>query len=264
MSKFLRIVKTDLYRSLLSMRFLNSVILVIFICILASIDNFQKQSDAVYIYDIMVELSPFRNIILIIAAIPFVTSFCSDWNNQYIKPFVIRTGVNNYSWSKVFVSAITSFLVAFLGLMAFVLIMGFKYSLYDQDISGNYMQSKPYGFLLSNLPIIYLAARIFCYSAYTVFWCILGLCISAIIPNRFVASTAPLISFYVVDTIIMDIPDNISLYFNTRYLSKGDQIFHAGALVHILYVFLFFIGLSLLMGYLFKRIVKRRVRNEYI
>lgn len=69
-----------------------------------------------YCFEIFLGLTMFKKLVVLFAAIPYVSSFCVDWKYQYIKPVVVRTGIKRYVWSKIITCFISGFLTVFIGL----------------------------------------------------------------------------------------------------------------------------------------------------
>ena len=258
-----KIIKTEIYRVIASPLFWISFIIIIVFCYMSCYEEIRyiDTNDVEYIFDLMLGLGSFKNMIIFAASIPYMASFCSDWNNKFIQSVAIRSGVSSYAKSKLIVNIITTFLLVFLSLISFVLLLNLKMPLTYQDINSGVIISKPYGYILmGNSPIIYFIIRSFLISISAVFWCTVGLYISSYIPNNFVAISTPFISFYLLGEIGEFLPH----FFNFRMLAYGFDVINKGALITIIYTLVFFTVLTLIVGMLFIRNVKRRVGNELI
>ncbi|MDC3424449.1 hypothetical protein NC797_07995 [Aquibacillus sp. 3ASR75-11] len=212
-----------------------------------------------YSLDIFVGLTMLKKLVVLFAALPYAASFCSDWKFQYIKPVVIRTGLNKYVWSKVFTCFLSGFLTVFIGLIIFITILAFKMPLISYENLDTSI-FPPFGPLALDLPILYLLAKIFVFSLAAALWTVVGLTISAFIPIHFVAVAAPVIASYILEELTMSLPKWLNLYLLTR----SANVIQQGALVSFTYFIFIFILFSVLAGMLFSYQVRRRIRNEVV
>lgn len=258
-------------RRIISMNFMQvfrfpafylSILGVCLICCFSIKDEYslsKSMSSAYHFFDLLIGFTMYKKLIVLIAAIPFTASFCSDWNCQYIKPIVIRSGIFQYSFAKVFTCFLSSFLVVFIGLSLFIMLLVTQIPLYPN--SAEPFATPPFAELAQgSFPILYIAAEGFVFSLAASFWSVVGLAVSAYIPNRFVAISTPLIASYILEELTSFFPDWLNLY----YLTRSSDVLHQGAVVSFCYFFLIFVVLSFFVGIIFYRQVRRRMRNEVV
>ena len=215
--------------------------------------------DLAYVMDLLMDLSLFQQLVILLAAIPTAAGFCNDWCCQFIRPVVTRSGIHRYALSKLLICALTSFLVVMIGMTLFFSVM----SLYLPAAHDNPINAPvpPYGSLLEGpAPFLYIlcVASLFALSASL--WAVVGLAVSARLPNKFVAVSTPLIASYLVQELTKSLPPQFNLY----YLSRARNILGQGAAVSFLYSAFVFMALIGLAGYFFYVTVQRRVQNELV
>lgn len=213
-----------------------------------------------YYLDIFIGLTMFKKLVVLFAALPYVSSFCSDWKFQYIKPLVIRTGITNYIWSKVFTSFVSGLLTVFLGMVLFIVLLSFKVPLFpiEHVNVAIYLPFAPLA--LGDFPILYLLAQSFVFSMAAALWTVTGLALSAFIPIHFVAVAAPVIASYILEEMTQFLPKWLNLY----YLTRSSDVIQQGPMLSFVYYCFIFILFAILAGYLFDYQVRRRLRNEVV
>lgn len=231
-----------------------------FISIWERISTSEAGITVFYCLDIFIGLTMLKKLVVLFAALPYVSSFCSDWKCQYIKPVVIRTGIKKYVWSKIITCFVSGFLTVFIGLILFITLLSFKVPMFP---SGNLDQvlHPPFGPLaVGDFPILFLLAQCFVFSMAAALWTVVGLAVSAFIPIHFVAIAAPVIASYVLEEMTTLLPSWLNLY----YLTRSADVIHQGPLISFAYFCFIFILISVLAGLLFDYQVKRRLRNEVV
>ena len=207
--------------------------------------------------EMLIGLSMFKKILVVLAAVPFVSSFCSDWNMQFIRPVIIRSGVRRYIWSKIGVCTLSSFITIFMGFFLFIFVCSIWVPVYPQDLSSEIFP--PFEILAtSSVPFLYLVIKVFIFSIGCSFWVITGLTISAFIPNRFVSLIVPLASSYIIE----ELTENFPSWINPYRLTRAKDVINQGAVVSFVYYVFIFALLICLLGLIFSWQVRRRIRNE--
>jgi hypothetical protein len=276
--KFLNTLKSDFKRSFCSPKFFIAVLLIPIMCFVILGNDIVKSwlqedknhiytSDTLYYLDLLFNFSQFRQILLVISAIPFVTSFCNDWNNKYVMPLAVRSGIKRYSISKITTIFLSSFAVIFLGLTIFILIISINSPFINLQ-SGNtaYMiiEKNFYGDILKSSPLMLFITRLSITAVSSASWCTFALTVSALLPNKFLALGAPFIGFYFYNIILIFIPQNISKFFDADNLPGASQLISENSYLNLLYVYSFFSVTSIICGIVFHNIVKRRLGNELV
>jgi len=213
-----------------------------------------------YCLDIFLGLTMFKKLVVLFAAIPYVSSFCADWKYQYIKPVVVRTGIKRYVWSKIITCFISGFLTVFIGLLFFTVILSFKMPYFPTE---NIEQAiyPPFSPLAEGpIPILYLLSHMVVFSLAASLWTVVGLTMSAFIPIPFVAIATPVVASYILEELTALFPSWINLH----ALTNSMDVIHQGPLISLFYFCFVFILFSLLAGLLFDFQVRRRIRNEVV
>ncbi|MEG2290663.1 MAG: hypothetical protein RR891_08120 [Clostridium sp.] len=259
-----RTLKTELYRVITSPLFwITFPLITVFSCLSCYEDLAKNLSghDVTYIYEILFGLGAFKNMVILLAPMPYISTFCSDLNNNFIQDIIIRDGVKAYSKAKIVVNILVTFLVCFFGLMFFVVLLNLTMPLLSQSIDSQMLMDKPYGhILLGRTPILYFIIKSFLFSLSAAFWSTVGLYISSYIPNNFVAISAPFVSYYILGEIGEFLPP----FFNFRLLAEGYNIINQNATITIIYTFIFYAILTMGVSGLFIKNIRRRIGNELI
>jgi len=234
------------------------VTILCFISVWEELNSFE--GNVVYYFDIFIGLTMFKKLVVLFAAFPYVASFCSDWKCQFIKPVVIRTGINKYVWSKIVTCFISGLLTVFIGEILFIILLSFKFPMFPiEDL--NQVLLPPFKSLGTGVfPPLYLLAQSFVFSMAAALWTVVGLTFSAFIPIHFVAIAVPVIASYFLENVTTLLP----LPFNLYNLTRSVDVIHQGPFVSFIYFCFIFILLTILTGFLFSYQVKRRLRNEVV
>lgn len=117
----------------------------------------------------------------------------------------------------------------------------------------------PYCEFLNNAGLrwLYPVTRIFVFSVSCAVWCVMGLTLSAFVPNKYVAVCAPVVASYVVERVTMQLP----VWFNLYSLSLSVPLIH-NSITTFVYTMLAFTGISVLCGFTFYFVLRKRVQNE--
>lgn len=263
-----RAITMDFRQMLSAPGFYAAVAGVVLLCFLCSweylrtgpVVNSSVGYDVIYFFELLVNLSMFKKVLVMLAAIPFTASFCSDWNCQYIRPVVVRSGVRKYAWSKVLVCAVSSFAAIFVGMLLYAGLLSIQLNLPLYSKNPINPPAPPYGSLLGSVPLLYLMIILAIFSLAAALWCVVGLMMSAFIPNRFVAIATPLIASYLLEELSQGLPPWLDLY----YLTRARNVIGLGAGLSFAYTSFVFLLLMFFAGLVFVRTVKRRVRNELV
>jgi hypothetical protein len=121
------VVFADISISILSKKMILSIISVFLLCIIGIhkyvvFDHLQSM-DVLYFLELLTGLSMFKKLLIIVAGMPFVIGFCQDWNSQYVRFLVIRSGIKRYICSKILVCAASSLLAVIIGMALFLLLI---------------------------------------------------------------------------------------------------------------------------------------------
>ena len=157
----------------------------------------------------------------ILAVLPASTLFCKDYNSGYIKAVLFRTNKQKYSCEALLCSSIAGGLAVFLPSLIsslFFIIIG-KPNL-AENLRPGYSTIFDESFFApiqfvwgGGLVVIILLVLAFIFGAV---WSNIGLCISAVIPNRYITLAAPFtlyfamhLLFYRIDGLLLLSPVNM-------------------------------------------------------
>ena len=213
-------------------------------------------ADVINAFLLLLHLDAFRKILPLFAALPFAAQFSKEWNSHIFDSILYRSNIRSYVTAQISACIISSFLVCFLGLMAFTVYAGIQK---PWDI-GLFEPCPPYGFWLSHdMPLGYIIAVSSIFSMSCSLWSICGLALSSIFPNIYVALVSPFICSYLVEHLTNKCPP----YMNFFTIALGVQVLNSeNGLANYFYTIAFYLFCMILVGSLFGIIIKKRVRNE--
>lgn len=223
--------------------------------------TFFSYADILFMFKYATGGSSFNHVLLLFCALPYTTSFCNDWNSKYIRSVVARMGTRRYALCKIISCALSSGTAMVLGIILFTLPLTLRIPLVDTSSRlANYQQfitTLGGGFLLNGHFIMYFIVYIYLAFLAAAFWSVLGLCVSAYIPNKFVALFTPFIGLYVLAYITSKFP----IWLQLNKITNGDCIIN-GTFVSIIYATIFVTVLIACVGLLFYKTIERRLSNE--
>lgn len=210
----------------------------------------------VYHVNLFLDLDAYRKVISVFAALPFAANFAEEWKEAVTVSCVTRRNVRKYALDNIVFCWVTSLLAVFLGIMLFAGVYSLFIPFYIYDPNPKFT---PYGiFLDTGYPLLFLTARVFIFSASCAMWSVMGMLLSAIFPNKYIAICSPLVASYIIERFSMQLPTFFDLYaLSLSYLDSG--LNPALAFFYSLGVFA---AISAICGLIFYHIVKRRVRCE--
>lgn len=206
-------------------------------------------------------------LIVLISALPVVTGFCKDWNTGYIRLAAGRAGVSKYMRHKVYACIAGTFITAFIALSIFTLLLRIIMPMTTEAGIANLEFLYPFGGMVEQYPYVYQFMRIICFSSFCTVWSVLGLALSAYIPNRYVVCASSFVIYYVMEQIFNNkVADYVPTWLSIPYLgitTLTTPLF-GNVLLDFLYINVLFVGLALAAGTIFVHGAKRRMRNEII
>lgn len=215
--------------------------------------NKYEISDAQHTLNALMNFVSYRKMFVLAAALPFAANFADEWNSKIVVNCITRKNTIWYTCSNVAACFVSAFAVIFAGMMIFVLIQSMRVPLYD-DTNPLYGSYAP--LIADGHPVIALTLQAFVYASSCAMWSVMGLTVSAFLPNKYVAICSPFVFSYIVERFTSNIPGRFSLAVLPYSRLSDDPIF----------VFLWsnfiFIAVSAVCGVIFTLKVKRRVENE--
>ena len=263
MKRFLGNVRVDLRRAFFSFGFILAVVgmcVALFSGASTEGRSIKDGTDVLYLY-MVAHGQGFSTLSMIFATMPFATSFCTDWNNQFIRPTVIRTNIKSYGISKVFTTALAGGSAVALGEVLFILLLRLYVPLVDRQghmLAGAGSDSV-YGSLLSSGNFAaYFASQILIVFFGAAFFAVLALWISTYLTNVFVTLASPVLSFYFITDFTREF--GLPAWLNIRFALAGR--FYNGQPVFSLMNLIFSCSfLCILMGMAIVRQIKRRLEH---
>ncbi len=206
--------------------------------------------------DLFLDLDAFRKLVTIFAAVPFTANFADEWKHNITASCISRKGIKKYALSNMSFCVITAFLAVFIGIMLYMLLAS-TFSEFDRP--GKYFDDVlPYSELMNmGLRWLYPVIRIFVFSASCAVWCSMGLMLSAIVPNKYIAICSPVVASYVIEQMLFQ----SSKYINLMSLSLSNCRI-GSSVTTFLYTMLVFAGITAVCGFLFYYFLRKRVQNE--
>lgn len=154
-----------------------------------------ETGDAVMAFSISLSLGYVAPILPLMAALPFGTAFCADWQSGYAPSVVVRSGRRRYLRSKAMACALSGGLASLMGMLAFILTLNLKFppdfsqTPYLGDITGlqtllGVGAGRYLCFFGAHLALAFLSGM---------FWALTALAFSAFYPNVALTLCAPLV-----------------------------------------------------------------------
>lgn len=254
MKRFLMMLSISCRRAVFSRLFFFGVIGVALIVFLTSYGMIDKQPDVISV----VLLSGSGNSLLILGILPllpFATTFASEWEERATNFWMIRTGVRSYAVCKILASALSGFLVTFIGMLLCALILLGWLPFFSHITTGDAYVP----LLEAGMPVRYLLVSAAHLSLSSALFATAAVWISAYMPNRFTALAGPVVLYFTIYrlTRFWDIPS----FLNLGALVEG--VYHAGTPLASFLVKLATVAvLCVLMGAGIVSQIRRRVLHD--
>lgn len=216
--------------------------------------NFYFQT-VVYHVDLFLHLDAYRKLLPVFGALPFTANFADEWKSGVTLGCALRRGVKKYAAANVLFCAVTSLLTVVLGMMLYVWIYSFFIPLYGEYNNPNTFLLG--GLLTGGLGWLYMLFQIFIFACSCSMWAVMGMLLSALMPNKYVAIASPFVASYIVERITLQFPQRLNLWL----LSLGAMEWKSDS-AGVLYTVGIFAAISAVCGILFYIVVRKRVRNE--
>jgi len=260
MSLFFYTAGGDLRRLIGSFRFAIAVIGLSGVTLLTLWDELQYtvpgETSITYIR-LLIDYWNFNMVYLLFAAIPSATVFCTDWENRYIRFSVLRSSKRIYAASKAMACFFSAFLVVALSEWLNIFLLSFWYPVTN---GPSEMDFGVYQVLADqNLVPLYFGIEILFKSLCAGFLCVFALWVSTKVTNVFITLAAPLLLFYVVNTVsaALRLPGILSI----AKLSRGFVAIGYDPALSVIYTAGVFLAASLLCSLAFVRSCRRRIIN---
>jgi hypothetical protein len=206
--------------------------------------------------DLLSFYSNFSKLMVLLSAVPSAVSFCDDYSGRYINYQVLRSGKKSYILGKLTMCVLSSFAVSFTGLMLYA----FYNLLRSGEIGGDTVNKGImfYDIIHSKFPFAVVIIRNFLFAMVSSVYAVMGYALSSVIPNRFVAVTAPLFMNMFMEEIMEFFPKMFNLY----RIQIGNKSFHTGSFGIVAFSVLVSLGYIIIFGLVFAYYTGRRVSND--
>ncbi len=250
-------LRAYLFKTLRSPLFYTAVFGVMALCSTMFLTESFFRGDVVQNVNIFLHIGVYRKALVVFSALPFAANFAEEWDSRVTVHCVSRKGVRKYAAANIFFCFVTAMLTVFLGMMLFCGIYSFFVPFY---LPGGNSYSFIFGKFLSNgHGEIFLTLMILVYAVSCAMWAVMGMLLSALIPNKYVAVCSPFAACYVIERISIQLSG-----------LKGDNLWYLSLsavhcdsdLLGFLYCTGVFVLISVLCGITFCILVQKRVRNE--
>lgn len=209
-------LKSELKLSIFNQGTLIAFVIIMFMFIKSMLDggvfqlnNLGDKFDYLYIITIPMALSGFLPFACIFPVMPYGTSFCDDYNSGYIKFITIRTGYKKYCFTRIATVGLSGGIAIFLPfLIIFIvaIIVGKPCTGIQED--QFYLYTMWENYVSAGGGSLVLAAKLLLAFLFGAVWSLVGLAVSAWIPNRYVTLIAPFIIYQSLWLLLDKVPYN--------------------------------------------------------
>lgn len=203
---FLRAFLNDLKRRVISPSFWIMTLLAAAAYIASSIEELKfawnsRTADVLYFFDMAHNIGYFSSISLLCCTAINCTSFLNDYHSFYYRSAALRSGKRNYALSKYLSCVVTGGLTLAIGLVLVFLILMIRFP-FISETSGaldSWLHSGYFGreILADGNNFGFAAVCAFLAFLFGAVWSAVGVCVSAFITDRYVASFSPYVIWYV-------------------------------------------------------------------
>lgn len=198
-------MKREIKNALFSVNFIGAVVITALTFLIGAYEDIGHSGGTIlYFFDICMQLSPLIVFIPFVASLPYGYRFIDEYNSNYYRFSLSRSGYKKYVFRKTVAVNLSSFLAVFLGLTFAVLFLlpfsekinfndVFHVQLYNTLVSG-----RTYGFLININEYLYIFVCVFFISLFASLWPIIGMIASTYIKNRYVSLIMPFIIFFLL------------------------------------------------------------------
>lgn len=178
-----------------------------------------SHADVLYFFDMAHNIGYFSSISLLCCTAINCTSFLNDYHSFYYRSATLRSGKRNYALSKYLSCVVTGGLTLALGLVLVFLILMIRFPFISEDSSvlDSWLHSGYFGKESLERGNYFGFAVICAFLAFLfgAVWSAVGVCVSAFITDRYVASFSPYVIWYVTKRLLKGI-------FRTEVIFRGN------------------------------------------
>ncbi|MDO4340539.1 MAG: hypothetical protein Q4C91_21035 [Eubacteriales bacterium] len=191
------VIKTDFGRALKSWRFPLAVVLMFLVWELNS-KRFVHSQDVLYLFVHVWGRSITPLLAMVVTSLVYVSSYCEDVENHFLRYCIKRTGIRKYIMSKLLVVFCTSFMVVVLGSILFIVRQRIDLPLAAADsiTVQNFKPESCFGWLLPEHTAAYMAVQLFMDGLYCASMSMLALALSTFVRNSHAVFALPFLLNY--------------------------------------------------------------------
>lgn len=245
----LRCLKTDIARSVFSLRFIISVI-GYGILLVANIPVDPWPSDPAYVFSLSYKYG-FYVFFFLCASSPYSTSYIKDAENGFLKSAASRISINTYGLSKCIATFLSGMCAVVLSTVIFIAFINVKFE--TADLSN--ISFSGWDIVITEVsPFAYYAVKTFVTALYGGTFALLALTVSTKIRNSFVIPVLPVLVYYAVNelSIMFSFPLWCDLSALIYIPVKSENL-----LASLLYVSGIFLGFCVILSVVFLRRLRK-------
>lgn len=193
-------LRVDLYRSIISWRFLAGIAGVAFTMYLASLEGIASDTSVTYMVWLIVYGMPFM-LCLVFSAFPFFGCFCEDFEQKYAHLQIERGNLVNYAVSKIITVMLAAMATMMLGVVLYVSILHFRLPWFDADDAVCQSAVTLGGFrsiISGGYYVLYFALFGLQYGIMAGILALLAAYVSLFINNKLLTLAVPFMGFYLI------------------------------------------------------------------
>lgn len=234
-----RILNLDFRKSICSSRFmLGSILMLLWMIsnVVHEIPSYERAvwSGAPYLFDMAVDGTLYMGpVLLVISTIPYSSSYLIEHDSGFQKMIVMRVGITDYCISKVLVTAVSSFLMAMVGMGLFLGALCFfrlPQSVHYDSVKGFYLD-----LVYTVGPGVYYVVKFVTTGLTCSLSAVFSLMCTSYISNLYMCALSPLIGYYLIlcvldlialsaqDTVLVVLFNPTALFFGQ--ISAGNNLF---------------------------------------
>lgn len=256
-------LRVDLYRSVVSWRFLAGILGIAFTMYFASLEGIASDTNVTYMVWLIVYGMPFM-LSLVFAAFPFSGCFCEDFENKYAYPQIERGSLNKYTISKIMTIMLVTVLAMMMGVVLYVSFLHIRLPWFDAEDAICQSAVTLGGFrrvIGSGHYLLYFTLFGLQYGIMAGILALLAAYVSLFISNKLLTLAVPFMSFYLISYYsgaLFGANEKINLIyiFNATYNLWDNDI--------VSFAYAIFVGMLLggILGVLIMYRLKRKICNE--
>jgi hypothetical protein len=268
----LRTIKSELNRAVCSWRFYVAIALPVVLFAVSGIDEFLQlwnalNQDVFGFVTFLVEMGSFSAMLILAASFPHSSAYCDDVRHQYARLMLARCGKpRNYCVAKIATGAVTGGIAASAGLLLFILVLRLKFPFVipDAGLVQSYIFNREWNYggelLYNEMYIGFFAAYVFAAFCFGAMCGSIGIAVSGVIPNPFVAMFTPFLLIRAIEIIPLQSITQEIYILRPRHILNGNYNY-GGIAGSLAYAALFTLVIIVFCYAVFSICMKRRLRQ---